>query len=155
LRFSEVQGEYRISVFTAPKPFRKGPVDISVLVQDRGTGELMASARVTVWMTKPGQPVLEYPATADAATNKLFRAAKFELPAPGRWHWRVEVEGSHGRAVAGGDVEAAGELPEWRELCLWISWPVVVIVLFGIHQLLVRRKHSHRAPIISTRPSLA
>ena len=34
VRLSERQGEYRITVFTAPVPFRAGLVDISVLVQD-------------------------------------------------------------------------------------------------------------------------
>ncbi len=140
LRLSEVRGGYRISVFTAPAPFRKGPVDISVLVQDRGTGELMASTRVTVRMTKPGQRVIEYPATAEAATNKLFRAAQFELPAPGRWELQVQVEGPHGPAAIGGEVDAAAALPRWRDLWPWIGWPAAAVALFVAHQMLVRRK---------------
>ncbi len=140
LRLSEVRGGYRISVFTAPVPFRKGPVDISVLVQDPGTGELIASTRVTVRMRKPGQAVLEYPATAAAATNKLLRAAQFELPAPGQWELEVQVEGPHGPAAIGGEVEAAAALPRWRALWLWIGWPAVAVALFVIHQVLVRRK---------------
>ncbi|MGO9921998.1 MAG: hypothetical protein ACLQIB_45790 [Isosphaeraceae bacterium] len=145
LRFSAVQGGYRISVFTAPAPFRQGPVDISVLVQDPGTGELMASTRVTVRMTKAGQAALEYPATAEAATNKLFRAAQFELPASGRWEWRVEVDGSGGLAVVSGELEAAAASPRWQELWIWIGWPAVAVALFGIHQVLVRRKQSSQA----------
>ena len=47
-------------------------------------------------MTKPGGLALEYPATTEAATNKLFRAAQFELPEPGRWEMQVQVEGLHG-----------------------------------------------------------
>ena len=39
VRLSRCEGDYRISVFTAPTPFRAGPVDISVLVQDAATGE--------------------------------------------------------------------------------------------------------------------
>jgi len=140
LRFSAVRGSYRISVFTAPTPFRKGPVDISVLVQDRGTGELMASTRVTVRMTKPGQPAIECLATAEAATNKLFRAAQFELPAPGRWEMQVQVEGPHGLAAIGGELEAAAALPRWHEMWGWIGWPAVAVALFGVHQALVRRK---------------
>ena len=38
------------------------------------------AVRVTIRMTKPGGPALEYPATTEAATNKLFHAAQFELP---------------------------------------------------------------------------
>jgi transposase len=140
LRLSAVQGGYRISVFTAPTPFRQGAVDVSVLVQDRDTGQPMPLARVSVCMTKPGHRTLSYPATHDAATNKLFRAAQFELPASGRWELEVQVEGLHGMATIGGEVEAAAPLPRWRELWMWIGWPAVAIALFGIHRVLVHRK---------------
>jgi hypothetical protein len=123
-----------------------GPVDVSVLVQDRATGNVLASTRATVRMTKPGQPMLEfeYPATAAAATNKLFRAAQFELAAPGRWKIQVQIDGPHGPALIGGELEAAEALPRWRELWMWIAWPALVIALFGIHQVLVHRGRAHR-----------
>ena len=92
------RGGYQITVFTAPTPFRAGPVDISALVQDASTGDPLTQVRVTVRMTKPGGPALEYPATTEAATNKLFHAAQFELPEPGRWDMQVQVEGLHGAA---------------------------------------------------------
>jgi hypothetical protein len=78
------------------------------------------------------------PATFEAATNKLFRAARFELPETGRWEMRVEVEGVHGPAVIGGEIEAAESLPRWREIWPWIGWPALVVVLFGIHQMVAR-----------------
>jgi hypothetical protein len=139
MRLSEKRGEYVITVFTAPAPFRAGPVDISVLVQDAVTGEPLPQTQVTVRMTKPGQPALENPATSEAATNKLLHAAQFELPEPGRWQLEVQVEGVDGPAVIGGELEAAPPLPRWRELWPWIGWPAVAIALFGIHQALARR----------------
>src|SRR5437588_2731753 len=95
VRRSERAGGYQVTVFTAPTPFRAGPVDISVLVQDALTGEPLSQTRVTVRMTKPDQLALEYPATPEAATNKLLHAAQFELPHPGRWNMEVQVEGLH------------------------------------------------------------
>ena len=92
IRLSSQQSGYQITVFTAPTPFRAGPVDISVLVQDSSTGEPMTAARVTVRISKPGQLALEYPATTAAATNKLFQAAQFELPEPGRWDLQVRLK---------------------------------------------------------------
>jgi hypothetical protein len=165
VRMSEKKGGYLITVFTAPAPFRAGPVDISVLVQDALTGELVPQTRVTVRMTKtpsvsppdaggsrrtgvtPVAPelALEYPATREAATNKLLHAAQFELPEPGRWQLEVQVEGVHGLAVIGGELEAAPPLPRWRELWLWIGWPALAIALFGIHQVLARRRLSRSA----------
>jgi hypothetical protein len=139
LRLSAKRGGYQITVFTAPTPFRAGAVDISALVQDGSTGEPMTDVRVTVRMTRPGRPVLKYPATTEAATNKLFRAAQFELPEPGRWKLEIQVEGRHGLAVVGRDVEAVEPLPRWQVMWPWIGWPALAIVLFGIQQVLTQR----------------
>jgi hypothetical protein len=140
LRLSGKKGGYQVTVFTAPTPFRAGAVDISALVQDASTGDPMTQMQVTVRMTKPGSPALEYPATTEAATNKLFRAAQFELPEPGRWEMQVQVEGLHGLTVFSAEVEAAEPLPRWQQMWPWIGWPLVVIALFGIQQVLVKRK---------------
>jgi hypothetical protein len=93
-----------------------------------------------VRMTKPGQLVLEYHATREAATNKLLHAVQFELPEPGRWQLEVQVEAMHRLTVVGGELEAAAPLPRWRELWLWIGWPALAIALFGIHQVLCGRR---------------
>src|SRR4029077_2177515 len=92
VRLSLMRSGYLITVFSSPSPFRAGPVDISVLVQDASTGEPVPQARVTVRMTKMGLEPLEYPATHEVATNKLLHAAEFEIPTPGRWKLEVEVE---------------------------------------------------------------
>lgn len=140
LRLSGTAGGYRIAVFTAPTPFRAGPVDVSVLIQDDSTGAPMTQVPVTVRMSRSGGPDLEYPATTAAATNKLFRAAQFELPAAGRWELQVRVDGRNGPATIAGEVDAAGPLPRWPEIWPWFAWPALAIALFGIHQILVRRR---------------
>ncbi len=150
IRLSSRQSGYQITVFTAPTPFRAGPVDVSVLVQDSLTGEPLTGARVTVRMSKPGQLTLEYPATSAAATNKLFLAAQFELPEPGRWDMQVEVDGSQGLVVVSGEVEAAEPLPRWREIWPWFGWPALVIALFMIHQIL-KRARCRKATMVRTR----
>jgi hypothetical protein len=140
LRLSETSGGYRISVFTAPTPFRAGPVDVSVLVQDASTGEPVTQVPVTIRMSRSGGPDLEYPATTEAATNKLFRAAQFDLPGAGRWALQVRVEGRQGPALIAGEVEAAEPLPRWPEIWPWFAWPALAIALFSVHQILVRRR---------------
>ena len=140
MRLSATKGGYQITVFTAQPPSRAGPVDISVVVQDRLTGMPLTQTRVTVRMSRPGQPSLEYPATAEAATNKLFQAALFELPEAGRWRMEVEIESAHGSAMIAGDVEAAAPVPRWQELWPWFGWPVLAVTLFGLHQFLSRPK---------------
>jgi len=140
VRLSEQKGSYRITIFTAPTPLRAGPVDISVLVQEASTGELASDMQVAIKVARCGCPAvtLHYPATKEVATNKLYYAANFDLPEPGWYSLEVSIGGALGGAQVCFDVEAAEPLPPWLTLWPWFGWPVVAIVLFSIHQLLVR-----------------
>jgi hypothetical protein len=138
---SQEKDGYRITVFSAPTPFRAGPVDLSVLVQDASTGDPLTQVQVTMRLAQSGGLALEYPATSAAATNKLLQAAQFELPEPGRWRLEVQVDGSHGAAVVGVELEAARPLPRWREMWLWFSWPVLAIVLFMMGKWMRSSRH--------------
>jgi hypothetical protein len=148
VRLRERAGGYQIAVFTSPTPLRAGPVDVSVLVQDAETGECVPEARVTVRLTareggriaNPSHAVLEYPATEEAATNKLFRAAVFQLPEPGWWDVEVAVEGPHGPAQVRFGLQADEPLPRWQELWPWFSLPALAIALFCMYRVLARRK---------------
>jgi hypothetical protein len=148
IRLSERQGNYRITVFTAPTLVRAGPVDISVLVQDAATGEPVSGAQVVIKSARRGSPdmAVQHHATTEAATNKLLYAAVFELPEPGWYSLEVSLDGAQEHAQVHFDLEAAEPLPPWLAMAPWVGWPVLVIVLFGVHQLLVRRK-SHSAAI--------
>ncbi len=141
VRLREKVGNYQIAVFTSPTPLRAGLVDVSVLVQDATNGECVPVASVKVRLTARGTgQVLEYPATAEAATNKLFHAAVFPLPESGWWDVEVVVEGPHGSATIVFGVQADEPLPRWREMWPWFAWPGLVVALFGIHQILVGRR---------------
>jgi hypothetical protein len=141
IRLREHNGGYQITVFTSATPFRAGPVDLSVLIQDAATEEYVPDARVTVRLTARGTGAfLEYPATTEAATNKLLRAAEFQLPEPGLWDVAVAVEGPHGPALVRFEVQADEPPPRWQQLWPWFGWPAVAVALFGIHLALARRK---------------
>jgi len=141
VRVSEQTGAYHVTVFTSPVPFRAGPVDVSVMVLDAATGEHAADTRVTVRLTARETGLArDHPATPEAATNKLLRAAVFELPGPGWWDVEVTVEGPHGPAVLRFGVEAGEPPPRWLELWPWFAWPALAVALFGLHRALVRGK---------------
>jgi hypothetical protein len=142
VRLSEQQGKYRITVFTAPTPVRAGLVDVSVLVQEAATGEPAPGVRVMINLERPEAPgqTLRYPATTEAATNKLFLAAAFELPEPGCYFVEVQVDGDLGEARVRFELSAAERLPQWPSMWAWVGWPVAAILLFGVHQRLVRRR---------------
>jgi hypothetical protein len=127
-------------------------VDVSVLVQDARTGQPVKEARVTVRAALRGRPgeAPVHPATVEAATNKLFRAACFEVPEPGWCEIEVAVEGERGPALVSFEVEAAEALPPWLSLWPWLGFPVLVIVLFAVHQVLVWRQGRARSVAFPT-----
>jgi hypothetical protein len=147
VRLRAQAGAYQITAFTAPMPLCAGPVDVSVLVLDGATGEYVPEAGVTVRLTARGSgDVLEYPATTAAATNKLFYAAIFQLPAPGWWDVEVAVAGPHGPALVRFAMEADEPPPCWAELWPWFAWPALAVAFFILHQVLVRRRISPAKP---------
>ena len=142
VRLSEQRGNYRVTVFTTPTPLRAGPVDISVLVQDASTGEPASDVQVTIKAVQRGSPgtAIHHPATTEAATNKLYYAATFDLPEPGWYSLEVSIAGALGEAQVHFALEAAEPLPPCLAMWPWVGWPVLAILLFFTHQLLVRRK---------------
>ena len=145
LRLSQRQGPYRVSVFTAPTPLRAGPADVSVLVQGEG-GEPLPEVSVRVRASPHGRPgvPIEHAATTEAATNKLFKSAVFELPAPGEWDLEVIVDGPHGSETVRLTVAVEEASPSWPALWPWFGWPALAVVLFGVHCALVRRRRREK-----------
>jgi len=146
VRLAERCGAYQVTVFTQPTPWRAGPVDVSILVQDAATGQPMSDAQVSVRLTKAETPAhdIRRPATRADATNKLLYAALFDLPEPGWWRIEVVIEGRSGTVSRAFDLEATAANPAWWDLIFWIAAPVVPIVLFTVHQVLVRRRTAGR-----------
>jgi hypothetical protein len=142
VRLSERWGHYRITVFTSPTPLRAGPVDVSVFVQDAATGEPVANAQIAVRASprEHSEAAIHQRATADAATNKLFQAALFDLPQAGWWDVTINVEGLGEPVEVHFEMEADEPLPRVWEMTPWIAWPAVVVLLFVVHKWLVQRK---------------
>ena len=142
VQLTQVTGDYRITVFTAPTPIRVGLVDISVLVQDAETGNPIREAQVNIHIASRARPNETIDATAsyEAATNKLLQAAILTLSSPGWWDVVARIEVPGGPAQVRFAVEAAEPLPEWRVLWPWFSWPAVVVLLFGAQQFLSQRR---------------
>jgi hypothetical protein len=138
IRLSETTDAFRVTVLTAPTPFRAGPVDVSVLVQDARTGEVVPDAKVTLRLFARDNPseIRQYAATTAAATNKLFYSALFDLPAPGWWTLETDVERAQKTARVSFQMEAAGPLPRWAGFWPWFTWPFLTVALFAFHQVL-------------------
>jgi hypothetical protein len=142
IRFSERRGDQLITVFTTPTPLRAGPVDVSVLMQDADTSRPLTDLPVVVY-AHPIQNTLRKiaaPATTEAASNKLMCAVALDLTEPGWWHVEIVVDGVEQDPPIAFDVEVVEALPPWLHMGLWIGWPLAVIAVFAIHQLLACRR---------------
>ena len=137
---------WQVAVFAAPTPLRAGPIDVSVLVQDRSTGSPIVDAQVDVQLTERSPPgrVLHARASSALATNKLLQAAFFELPHAGQWDARLSITTPQGPCRLEFSLDATAAQPGWQSLWPWFTWPVAVVLLYVMHQALVAR-HSRRA----------
>jgi hypothetical protein len=147
LRISKKCDGYRISLFTSPTSPRAGLIDFSVLVQAADSDEPLLDVPVMVNAHRDGdsQHRIGGPATTAAATNKLFRSISLSLSEPGPWRVEVAVGPPDRPALVEADIEVGPPLPSWLDLALWIGWPAAVVVLFAVHQLLVRRRGGFRS----------
>lgn len=141
VRHSEKHGPFHVTIFTSPNPFRAGPVDVSVLVQDATTRKPIQHLPVKLKLANRSLPKVtqSLPMTHTDSTNKLFYSAKFELPEAGVWLMSVDIQGANSVTVPF-EVSAVKKLPRWIELWPWIVLPIVPMVLFLIHQ--IRRQRA-------------
>lgn len=141
VRFSGEVGNYRITIFTSPTPFRAGPIEIGVLVQEAQSNRPLPDVNVSVEVSARNDPGSRLRGNADM--DKLIPSVRFDLPKGGWWRMKVVVAGRLGEAETSIELEADDPLPAWRELSLWIFLPVVPIALYIAHQWLVRRREGH------------
>jgi hypothetical protein len=141
LRAWKTHGDYEIAVFTDAYSIVTGPVDISVLLLDRNTGEPDREARVLVEVSPEGRPAgtMRRVATERAATNKLFRAVVFELRDTGRCNVIVRIGGPNDHEEIHFDLIVGKPWSAPTGIWPWILWPLPVIGLHGIHRRLVQR----------------
>jgi hypothetical protein len=135
----QTDGPFVITVFAAPNPPRVGPVDISVLAQDRGDGRAALDGEVVVRLRREGGMTVVGQATREAARNKLLYSALMNLPEAGKWELEVTIKQGKSAARALGQMSVAGPRPfllsYWRSLSL----PWVIVTLFAMNQWLKRR----------------
>jgi hypothetical protein len=139
VQLHQAVGPFVITVFTAPTPLRVGPVDISVLVQDREDGQPLLDGEVSVWLRRDGGRTVGGPATRAVAHHKLLYGTVVHLPEAGPWVLEVTVRQGQDSASVRGQVSAAAPRPfvlaYWRSLSL----PPIIITLFAMHQWVKRR----------------
>jgi hypothetical protein len=128
-------GAYSITLFTAPEPLAAGPVDLSLLVQDSSTGEVLSDATADVTLTHASGEALRFPLTRAAASNKLLLAAEPSLPASGNYSLAVYVERPGAAAASFTTTLQVAPDHSRRTILRWaLGLPLAAVLLFLVNQ---------------------
>ncbi len=134
-------GEFLVTVFVAPQPIQVGPIDASVLVQDRRTGAVILDANVDLAIRRVdgGGPEFLAHATREQSTNKLLKSGRIGLPTSGSWGLRVFVSHGNEESVFATILPVSPAPPRLASLWPLLLLPPFAIALFALHQTLSRR----------------
>jgi hypothetical protein len=138
LRATEDAGDFRVAIFTSPEPLTAGPADVSVLVQDRWTGEAILDAEVILELSGPGGSAISKPAGRHGR-NRLLYGAKVDLAA-GPWTVAARVRRVNADAVA----RAAFDVGD-AETRTFDPWPYLAIPPLAAGVFAVNRRLRRRA----------
>ena len=139
--FSGEQGQLRVTVFAEPVPPRVGPLDLSLLVQDKTSLEVTDDYRATVTLACEADATVDaitLPLDRAAATNRLFRAALLDVPVSGTWQVSLTVEEAATATAAmrfAFPLEIAPPQPRIRDVWLWILLPALPLLIFLVGKL--------------------
>jgi len=145
MRARQASGPFLISIFTASDPLRAGPIDVSVLVQGRKSGETTLDATVDLAIQPPrsDSPRFRARATHEQATNKLLQchdehACSWTMGPPCR---RATGAGRRERHHV---TQVAPPAPRLAAIWPYLLLPPFATVVFALHQAL-RQDALHRA----------
>jgi hypothetical protein len=134
-------GAFTITLFAAPQPLRTGDADLSVMVQDRSSGEILLDPIIdlTVAPKPPGASPQTVRLAKGQASNRLLQACTVHFPAAGTWHLALLIR--RGNEHAQLSTECTVEPNRSRATLVWfyILLPVGIVLLFVIHQVLKTR----------------
>src|SRR5260370_2680138 len=111
IQFHAQAGPLTVTVFPLPPILSAGPVDVTVLVQDRSSLSPLLDANVTLDLTERGDRVLGkdawsppscfvnksasltgIPTKLNHGENRLLYGALVQIPNSGSWHLRINIQ---------------------------------------------------------------
>jgi hypothetical protein len=134
-------GAFTITLFAAPQPLRTGDEDLSVMVQDRTSGEVLLDPIID--LTVAPAPLSASPQTVrlakGQASNRLLQACTVHFSSAGRWHLALLIRRGHDQAQLSTDCTIEPNRSRATLVWFYILLPVGIILLFVIHQVLKLR----------------
>jgi len=142
VQLTQQVGKVRMTVMTDPAPLHVGTIDVSVMLQDADSGEILPDGKLIVLLRHPDDPplMIQAEATQAAATNKLLRSARVEVPRAGRWEWEFTYRSPGTSSRVQGKISVAAKPQRWQAAMPWIAAPVVPIGLYILGELLAARR---------------
>jgi hypothetical protein len=134
-------GAFVITVFTSPAPLSAGPVDISLLIQNREGLEPVLDADVSLALrAQPSHTEIRAQASRQKAQNKLLYAAPVTLAESGKWQIAVTILRHGERTAATGTIDVAPTREMVASYWGYVAFPPFMIVAFVVRERLILRK---------------
>jgi hypothetical protein len=134
-------GAFTITLFAAPQPLHTGAADLSVMVQDRSSGEVLLDPVIDLTVVPQAASATQQTVrlAKGQASNRLLQESTVYFSTAGRWRLTLAVR--RGNDTAQLDTECTVEPDHSRATLVWIYvlLPVAIILLFIIHQALKLR----------------
>lgn len=141
LQLRQAGGPFVVSLFSTPESLAVGPADLSVMVEEQGSGNVLLDADVTVTLTPEADGIA--PVTAHLshahATNRLLQDAVVQLPRAGRWRAVVHVSDAGREASVATDLAVANYSSRRGTVWFFLLLPVGAVALFVWVQVAKRR----------------
>jgi hypothetical protein len=141
LQMRQAAGPFVVSLFSTPESLAVGPADLSVMIEDQGSGEVLLDADVVIVLTSEyagSVPVIAHLSHAHA-TNRLLQDAVVQLPHAGRWHAVLHVRDAGRAASASTDLMVANYSARRGTVWFFAILPICVAALFAWVQVVKQR----------------
>ncbi len=128
-------GPFTITLFATPQPLQVGTADLSVMVQDRTSEEVLLDPAIE--LDRRGRRIArDRSAGRGQASNRLLQAATVHFSKAGKWRLTLLVR--RGNDTASLSTECTVEPDSSRAILVWfyVLLPVGIILLFVLHQIL-------------------
>jgi hypothetical protein len=134
----EASGAFLVTFFAAPGAPRVGPIDTSILVQDRKTGAVILDTTVNLELQPIANtsPPFSIRATFGQAKNKLLQTVTIDVPAPGWWAVKIFVRRDREEVILATKLLIMPAAPRLATLWPFLILPPFAIGLFALHQTL-------------------
>lgn len=146
LQMRQAAGPFVVSLFTTPESLAVGPADLSVMVEEQASGEVLLDADVVVELTSEdaGSPPVTAHLSHAHATNRLLQDAVVQLPHAGRWHAVLHVRDAGREASVSTDLTVANYSARRGTVWFFAILPICVVALFAWVQVAKQRARRRR-----------